>query len=126
MANARKTREQILAYNDIKTEEIEVPEWETTLKIQGFTLAQRNSIFERSTDPVTGKINSLRAEILTFIAGVVDPPFTDNDMTALRGKSCVVSAIVLRIFALSGIGKDALETAIKNSLPTPSEDLSTS
>ncbi len=123
MANTRKTREQILAFNDIKEEEFSVPEWDATLKIRGFTLAQRHSIFDRATNS-SGVVNGLRATLLTFIAGVVDPPFSEADETALRGKSAAVERVAMRILALSGVGKDALEASIKNS-ETQSVDSST-
>ncbi len=123
MASARKTREQILAFNDIKEEEMSVPEWDATLKIRGFTLAQRHSIFDRATNSA-GVVNGLRATLLTFIAGVVDPPFSEADETALRGKSAAVERVAMRILALSGVGKDALETAIKNSDPTMEDNSS--
>ncbi len=123
MANARLTREQILAANDIREEEVEVPEWGTTIRIRGFTLSQRHRVFDMATKD--GMINGLRATILTFIEGVVDPRFSMSDYDALRDKSAAVERVAMRILALSGVGKDALESAIKNSEPTLSDTSST-
>ncbi len=123
MANARLTREQILAVNDIKEEAMPVPEWGTDIVIRGFTLSQRHRVFDMATKD--GVVNGLRATILTFIEGVIEPRFSMSDYDALRDKSAAVERVAMRILALSGVGKDALESAIKNS-ETQSDDSSTS
>lgn len=113
------TRDAIIAAQDIRTEEIEVPEWGGALTVRGFTLAQRHRLFEMAKRD--GEIDSLRATILTFIEGVTEPKFTLADYDTLRDKSAVVERVAMRILALSGIGKDALESAIKNSAPIQSD-----
>lgn len=125
MAKGYKTKAQILAVNDIREEEMEIPEWDCTLRIRGFTLAQRHRVFEQATNSTTKEVNSLRATLLTFIEGVIEPRFSMTDMDALRDKSAAVERVSMRILALSGVGKDALEASIKNS-ETQSDDSSTS
>ncbi len=118
LALPKLTREQILAAPDLKEEDCPVAEWGGTVRLRALTLAQRNRILELATR--NGEVDSTRAECLLFIEGVIEPRFTMADYEALRGKHAgAVERVALRVGALSGISRRALEDAIKNSNPTP-------
>lgn len=110
------SREQILAAADIQTAVVSVPEWGCALKVRGLTLGEVNAITNLATRR-DGKLNVLAGSIWTFIRGVVEPKFTDEDFDALKAKSAVVLRVVKEINRLSGItpnADEALDDAEKN------------
>ncbi len=110
------TRENILAADDLKTDVIEVPEWGCALRVRGLTLGEVNRIVALSSDS-KGKLSSIKSALFSFIAGVVEPKFTDLDIDELQKKSAVVLRVVKRINQLSGMGEDgvvSVEDAEKN------------
>ncbi len=118
MSNLRiLTREELLAASDIREETIEVPEWNTALRVRGLMLNEINHITNFATRK-DGKVDNLRLNVFMFIRGVVEPKFTDEDMDALAKKSAVILRVALKISELSGISQDALSNALKNS-PNP-------
>lgn len=120
----RLTRDAILNANDLRQEEIDVPEWGGTLIIRGLSLAEKNLALERAKRG--DEVDGLHATLATFCLGVVEPQFDYmQDRDVLRNKSAAVERVAMRIFALSGVGKDALEQAVKNSETTKSDTLST-
>ncbi len=116
-----RTREEIIAELDLREDTVEVPEWKTSLQLRGLSMQEWNRITNLSTRK-DGTINNLRMNIFTFIAGVVNPKFTDEDYDALVKKGAVIMRIANSISELSGVTKDSLGSALKNSASAPTDD----
>jgi hypothetical protein len=112
-------RQQILDVEDIKTEEVEVPEWGGTLVVKMMTGAERDR-FEASIYGPSGKakIDNIRAKLVAQT--VIDPEtgekmFSPADIDALGNKS---AAALDRVFTaskkLSKITEDDVEELVKN------------
>ena len=130
------TREQILNANDLKTEEVNVPEWGGTVVIKMMTGKQRDA-FEASlmgeVDPKNPKsqkmvYNNIRAKLVAM--SIIDPAtkelmFNVADVEVLGTKS---AAALDRVFTasqkLSGVTEEDVEELVKNSL-TDQPDTST-
>jgi hypothetical protein len=102
-------RDQILSAVDIKTEEMEIPEWGTTVTIRGLTGKQRASYFEdqqQENQPLWKFVSKL------VVLGVVDedgdPIFTEDDLEAIGEKNAdVLDRIAAAVGRLSGFGPDS-------------------
>src|SRR5512146_3138365 len=124
MSRKKGTREAILAAPDLREETVEVPEWDCTVTIRALTLGQRNRAFKLASDKA-GNINTTQAAAFMFVLGVVDPKFNESDADDLAKKNVgVIDKVNARILALSGLSKDSVEEAIKNSEATPAGDSS--
>lgn len=122
MSTAALLREQILAAHDLKREEVEVPEWGTTLWVRGMTSQERDEyeseIVQQRGRSTTYNLKNLRARLLT--RALVDEDgtrlFSDKDVVALGGKN---AAVMDRLFAIarrmSGIGEKDVEELAGNS-----------
>jgi hypothetical protein len=119
---ARLSRDQILIAPDIKTVEIDVPEWGGSVLVRGLTGAQRDK-FEMSILEIRGnkrimKTEDIRAKLVAL--SIVDDAgavvFTDSDIRALSDKS---AAALTRVFTiartLSGLADEDIEELEKNS-----------
>lgn len=116
------SREDILNYDDIKTETVEVPEWGGSVCVKTMTGTERDS-FEASMMEGKGKsttmnMNNLRAKLVSKTA--IDPDtkellFTAGDIDALGLKS---AAALDRVFTvaqrLSKITDTDVEDLTKN------------
>lgn len=116
------TRDQILAADDLKSEDVEVPEWGGSVRVIVMTGAARDAFQEQmaeSDKSISYFHNSLL--VATTVGDDGAPLFTAADMGALRSKS---AAAVTRVAAvaerLNGFGAKAVETAEKNSEAAPS------
>lgn len=114
-------RGDILAADDLKTQDVEVPEWGGSVRIRTLTAAQRDD-FDASLSSGIGTnrtvdLHNLRARLVSLC--VVDeegaPQFTKDDVAALGAKS---AAALSRVFeaaqALNGMTPQAVEAAAKN------------
>ncbi len=99
------TREAILGASDIKTEDVEVPEWGGTVRVRGLSATERDA-FEQATVAIKGKkvkasFLNIRARIVSL--SVVDEDgnrmFTESDIKALGEKS---AAPMDRIYDVAG------------------------
>jgi hypothetical protein len=117
-------RDQILQVKDLKTQQVEVPEWGGAVIVRCLTGAARDS-FEASLVDGKGKsraegLVNLRARLVAL--SVVDeegnPLFTEADIAALGKKS---AAALDRIFEaaqrLNRLAQTDVETLAKNSEP---------
>lgn len=118
------SHDQVMAAKDLREETLPVPEWGGELRLRGLSMLQLSDINQMSTRE--GEVDPLRATILTFIHGVVEPVFTLNDYDDLKKKSGVVGRVANRITQLSGVTTAAIEAAAKNFAATQSSDSSTS
>ncbi len=106
------SRDAILGASDIKTEDVNVPEWGGVVRVKGLTAAQRDK-FEAESMSGNGKnrdlnMANIRARLIAL--AIVDEEgktlFTSSDVKALGEKS---GAAIDRVFGvasrLSGIGE---------------------
>jgi len=116
-SNMFLTREQILSAEDIKTEEVEVPEWGGTVLVKGMTGKERD-LFEMSF--LTGgqsTVENVRAKLvsLTIIDAESKQIFSMADIDTLGQKS---AKALDRVFAvaqkLSKIGAEDVKELAKN------------
>lgn len=115
------TRDSILKVQDLETEDVEVPEWGGTVRVQGLTGAQRDE-FESGVVSLKGKrqelnMQNIRAKLV--VLSVVDENgervFTDDDAGLLGMKSAVALQRVFDVAQrLSGITEDDVEELAKN------------
>jgi len=87
------TVDQILEAQDLDEREMDVPEWGGKIKIRAITNGQRHKIRTKATRG--GTIDEERMQLLLFIAGVVEPKFSEEHAGALRNKSSGVFDRVL-------------------------------
>jgi hypothetical protein len=115
-------REAILKINDIKIQEVDVPEWGGKVLVKSLNGAERDS-FEASIVSGTGnnvKMNMENIRAKLVVRSVVGDDnkrlFSDSDADILAKKSC---AALDRIFEvaqkLSGVGDKELKELVKNS-----------
>ena len=129
MAKNFLNRDAILQAQDLKQEEMFIPEWDGSLIVKGLTAAERDK-YESHLIVQKGKnttVNMKNARARLVMLSVVDESgkqlFTEADISALGTKS---AAVLDRIFdvasRLSGISDEDLEELSKNSESDPSED----
>jgi len=115
-------KDQILACKDIQSEEVDVPEWDGKVRVQGLTLAEKDD-WEASV-MTDGKPNIKGASAKLCILCMRnetddDLLFSLNDVLLLQDKS---AAAINRIFQvaqrLSGIGQEDSDETVKNSEKT--------
>jgi len=126
------TRAQIVGAHDLKTEDVDVPEWGGTVRIAGMTGAERDT-FEESLFTGEGvnrkqNLTNLRARLvaITLVDDAGVRLFSSADIATLSAKS---AAALTRCFEaaqrLNGMGaKEAEEMG--NVLPVAPSDGSTS
>jgi len=124
-------RDKIKAVNDIEKRTVIVPEWDTTLEVRSMSGTQRAQIFTRNTDE-KGKVRTDRIYLDVIVCCTYDPEtgeriFADEDIEWLGNKKgAVLERIGAIAFEISGIGKEAIGEAEKNSdSDTQSEDSTT-
>lgn len=130
------TKAAILAADDLKTANVAVPEWGegAEVRIKALCLADsdkwRKSLLTRveSRDRATGKpsvdfvLDSDKfttSEVLLITMGAVDadgaPLFEAGDVDELMKRSTApMKRLVKAIMELSGLGKEAVDEAVKN------------
>jgi len=112
------TREQILSVEDIKTEEVHVPEWGGTVRVASMSGAARDR-FELSCVAADGSQDNENIRAKVVAASVVDESgnlmFSAEDVEALGRKS---AAALDRVFEasqrLSRISNADVEELAKN------------
>lgn len=113
----------ILAAQDIKTEDVDTPEWGGSVRVRELSAADLLGFWDSCRD-AEGELIRDRVQPALLARAVVGedgaPLFTDNDVSGLMSKS---AAVVGRLFVvakkLNGIGQEAVEIA-KNSDAAPS------
>lgn len=113
------TRDEILAADDIKTEDIEVPEWGGSVRISVMSGTARDR-YESSLVDVEGRyvaLENLRARFVSVC--VVDDDgamvFSTEDIEALGKKSADALDRVFKVASrLNGTGISGLEDTAKN------------
>jgi len=122
-------KDLILNANDIKTEEVDIPEWGGKVLVKAMNGTERDS-FEASIVKGTGKdatvdMNNIRAKLVvrTIVGDDNKRLFNDAD-AELLSKKC--ASALDKVFAiaqrLSGIGEQDLKDMVKNSETDLKED----
>ena len=115
MAKKILTREEILNVKDIKQEEVEVSEWGGSVLVQSLSGERRGEVIDTCMND-KGKMVTTKLYPLLLIEGCVEPKFTREDFAAINNKnSGALEKVAQAIMKLSGISKDDLEEAEKNS-----------
>ena len=116
----RLTKSEILAAQDLATEEVEVPEWGGTVTVRTFTGDVRDS-FEQSLLGPDGKPRSslagVRARLvaLTVVDEKGERLFTDDEVTALGAKSAKALDRVFTVAQrMNGLTKADVDALAKN------------
>lgn len=113
------SKQQILDVTDTKTEEVEVPEWGGTVRIQTMTGFARDA-FESSITGKNGAVNTTNIRAKLVAACVIDDEgelmFSDKDVAKLGKKS---AAALERVFSaaqqMNRISDNDVEELAKNS-----------
>lgn len=97
----RLSRDEILGADDLKTEDLYVPEWGGTVRVRALSARDREILRESVSGP-DGDVNVGQLRMRLVIMSTVDESgekvFTLNDYDALQEKN---SAAVDRIFAVA-------------------------
>ena len=107
------SRDQILNAQDIKTEEVDVPEWGGTVTVKAMDGLERDR-FEMSIRDGTENVRSKMA-VMTIVDESGKPMFTAGDLDALGRKSGSALGRVFDVASrLAGFTKDEQEKLEKN------------
>lgn len=125
MAKKRLSREEILNSQDIKIEEVDVPEWGGIILVRGIGGRERDS-YQQSLSDGRWKLKWENATAKLVAMACIDGDgkrlFSDDDIKALGEKS---AGALQRIFdvalRLSGMSQGAFEEIQKNSDATQSD-----
>lgn len=113
-------RKAIFGATDIKTQDVEVPEWGGSVRVRQMTVAERNEFVRRSSDDQVSGIGTwLVATLAVDDKGA--PLFTSEDIAELEKKNFRNLDLVAKaIMQVNGLGEKEVEEAAKNSTPIPS------
>jgi len=122
-------RDQILNKQDIPSEIVKIKEWDTEVKVQGMTGAERTRILDLAMQEGDGTMNLQMVYPEIVISTAFDPKtgeqiFTPTDRAALLSKSAValdrLATVGMRLSGFTqdtadALGKDSSETVIEDS-----------
>jgi len=112
------TKTQILSANDIKTVEIDVPEWGVTVYVREWSGVERTKAMQQFRQEEDAQPSAeVMARILCGVLRDEDGRliFDDTDAPALANKSgAVLDRLFMRAMEINGIGRKAEEDAVKN------------
>ena len=119
------TRDAILGAQDLKTEDVPVPEWGGSVRVRTMTGTERDAFLRDLKRDEAGRViaTDYGTRLITFAAVGDDGArlFGDADVAALGAKSGVA---LQRVFAaadrLNSTSEAAVQEAEKNSSPDPS------
>jgi hypothetical protein len=121
-------KDKIFASNDVPSELVEIPEWDVSILVKGFTLAGKDEFLATVFDPETG-VNNLRAFNVGVVVGTACDPetgealFTTDDIPELKKRSATVVQRLVDVGArLSGLTSDPVESAGKDFSSTTKEE----
>lgn len=111
------TKEQILAANDRRTIEVQVPEWGDTVRLAVMSGTERESFEREWTNSEEKLIPHYKLKMLRrcLVDDNGDAMFTDADLDALGKKNAMVlDRLFTECMKLNGFQKDSVEEAAKN------------
>lgn len=114
MSENKSLRESILAFDDIESETVEVPQWGgIKVEVRGMSGKERAGLMKRAM--VDGELDFERLYPLLIVATVFDPEsgdkvFSEKDLNALNEKSGAALEHVGKVAArLSGMNQEAAD-----------------
>lgn len=123
MAKKFLTKQEILAKDDLKTEDVFVPEWDAWVRVRAMSAYQRDRFeagtIQRNGKEITQNLDNIRARLclLCMVDENGEQIFGEEDTFPLGGKS---AAALDRIFTvaqrLNGLRDQDVEELAKNSL----------
>jgi len=123
------SKEQILQADDLRREQVVVPDWDGSVFVQTMTGIDRDAFELSLTKDGKASIENMRAKLCarTIVDENGNRLFTEDDVEALGKKSATALDRIFEVAQrLNGIGADAMEKLAKNSEPTPGDDFCTS
>lgn len=103
--------DDILASVDVRTKEVDVPEWNCSLLVKGLTKRQQLDVRKKS-QLQNGETDQSQVELHLFMAGVVEPQFGPEHFHRLLDKSAgAIDRVNKEITELSGMSDTAVEEA---------------
>ena len=107
-------RKTIFGAADIKTQDVEVPEWGGSVRVRQMTVAERNEFVRRSADEKeTGIGTWLVATLAVDDAG--KPLFTADEIAELEKKNFRNLDLVAKaVMQVNSLGEPEIEAAAKN------------
>ena len=134
--SAIASRDMILSIDDLKTEDVEVPEWGVTVRVREMTGSERG-LFEKTISKVStrpdGTTNvemdaqNIRVQLcaMTMVDEEGKRLFGDTELKALGGKSAKAIQRVFDVASrLSGISDDSVEDEMEKSQADQTEEQS--
>lgn len=127
MGMMRLSKDDILKADDIKPEEVEVPEWGGSVLVRGLTGRERDefeaSIMERRGKRMVPNVANVRAKLVARCC--IDDSgrrlFLDSDVETLGGKSAGAMNRVYEVAAkLSGMTDEDIDELVENFGEIPS------
>lgn len=120
MSATKSLREQILEINDIKSENIKIPEWnDLEVQVKSITAGQRSAMIEKCMNK-KGDIDTTGLQYYSIIEGACDPStgerlFTDADISQLKKKSSSALNTISEAFnEINGFGEAEVSSMEKN------------
>ena len=119
-------RDDILAADDLPSEDVPVPEWGGTVRVQGLSGQDRDSYFSsmalmRGGQPAGMDTANASAKLVArcLVGDDGKPLFTEHDIDLLGAKSAVALGRVFTVATrLSGMDEDDVKSLEKDSAPT--------
>lgn len=122
---SKENKAAIIGAVRLKTERIDVPEWDATVIVSEMSGAARDAFYAAREG--TDKVSVSKSQAMLLLAAVVDesgaPVLDENDIASLRAQSSValdrISDVAMR---LNSMMADSVGEAAKNSAAAPSGD----
>lgn len=115
-------RAAIMAANDLRTEDVEVPEWGGTVRVRSLTGSERdqfeNEVIERKGKKTDVNMRDIRAKlvVLACVDGEGRRVFSDDDVRWLTKKSAAALDRVATVAQLlAGLRAEDMQEMSKNS-----------
>jgi hypothetical protein len=110
-------KEAILAAQDIKTEEVDVPEWGGAVRIAVMSGRARDQfVADNDAQKVEYSLFQARLLVATVVDEVGNPVFANDDIEPLRGKSrAALDRLTDAATKLNKMGAESVDDAEKNS-----------
>jgi hypothetical protein len=114
MAGKILTIDEILAVPDLEEKIVEVPEWGGSVRVKGMTKREQQQLRKQATDPLTGRIDPDRLEILMLAHCLAEPRITVEQAEQLAEKSAVaVDRVLQAIMDVAGLSDAAQKAMVK-------------
>lgn len=108
------SRESILNVDDLRREEMEIPEWKGVITVRSLRGSERDRWARDVLDERGKPKENLNAMLIYY--GCEEPKFEKEDIEILQQKSVAVTErIVRKIMELSGISLESVDEIRKNS-----------